>query len=37
LLSHTRGSVTIVDREGLENASCECYRAIKRREAQILA
>jgi hypothetical protein len=37
LLSHTRGSVTIVDRKGLENASCECYRAIKRREAHILA
>jgi CRP-like cAMP-binding protein len=36
LISHTRGSVTIVDREGLENASCECYRAIKRREARIL-
>jgi len=37
LISHTRGSVTIVDREGLENASCECYRAIKRRESRILA
>jgi hypothetical protein len=37
LISHTRGSVTIVDREGLENASCECYRAIRRREARILA
>ena len=37
LISHTRGSVTIVDREGLQNASCECYRAIKRREARILA
>lgn len=36
LVSHTRGSVTIVDRKGLENASCECYRAIKRREARIL-
>lgn len=36
LISHTRGSVTVVDREGLENASCECYRAIKRREARIL-
>jgi CRP-like cAMP-binding protein len=37
LISHTRGSVTIVDREGLESASCECYRAIKRRESRILA
>jgi CRP-like cAMP-binding protein len=37
LVSHTRGSVTIVDRDGLESASCECYRAIKRREQRILA
>jgi hypothetical protein len=37
LLSHTRGSITIVDREGLEGASCECYRAVKRREARILS
>jgi len=37
LLSHGRGSVTIVDRAGLERASCECYRAIKRREEKILS
>ena len=37
LVSHTRGSVTIVDRNGLESASCECYRAIKRREDRILS
>ena len=37
LLSHGRGSVTIVDRPGLERAACECYRTIKRREAKILA
>jgi hypothetical protein len=37
LVSHTRGSVTIVDRKGLESASCECYRAIKRREDRILS
>jgi hypothetical protein len=37
LVSHTRGSVTIIDRKGLESASCECYRAIKRREERILA
>jgi CRP-like cAMP-binding protein len=30
LISHTRGTVTILDREGLESASCECYRVIKK-------
>jgi CRP-like cAMP-binding protein len=27
LITYHRGHVSIVDREGLENASCECYRA----------
>jgi hypothetical protein len=27
LITNGRGSVTIVDRKGLERASCECYRA----------
>jgi len=36
LLAHTRGNVTIVDRPGLEKASCECYAAVQRREAAIL-
>jgi len=35
-LSHIRGNITIVDREGLEERSCECYATIKRREAVIL-
>jgi CRP-like cAMP-binding protein len=37
LLSHTRGNITIVDREGLEGRSCECYATVKRREALILS
>ncbi len=29
VIDYTRGHVTIVDRQGLENASCECYRIVK--------
>lgn len=31
LLSYHRGSMTIVDRPGLERASCECYEVIHAR------
>jgi len=37
LLAHSRGSITIANREGLEAAACECYGVIRRREAMILA
>ena len=33
LIAHTRGDVRIVDRKGLEEASCECY-AIMRRQIE---
>ncbi len=29
LISYSRGRVTIIDREGLENAACECYGTIR--------
>ena len=33
LISHSRGSVQIIDRRGLEESACECY-AIMRRQVQ---
>ena len=29
LVSNSRGTIRIVDRKGLEAASCECYRSVK--------
>jgi hypothetical protein len=28
-IRYSQGQITIVDRDGLENASCECYRIIR--------
>jgi CRP-like cAMP-binding protein len=37
LISYTRGEIRIVSRRGLEAASCECYEAVVRDYAQLLA
>lgn len=36
LISHGRGTITVVDRTGLEKVSCECYRTIKDRQAKLI-
>ena len=36
LISHGRGHITVVDRAGLENAACECYKTIKERQARLV-
>ena len=35
LIGHQRGIIRIRDRAGLEDASCECYAFLKRREAEL--
>jgi CRP-like cAMP-binding protein len=37
LITHGRGYITVVDREGLEKVSCECYRAIRTRQSKLIA
>lgn len=36
LIGHGRGTIRIVDRAGLENAACECYGTLRKREAILL-
>ncbi|MGE0227954.1 MAG: Crp/Fnr family transcriptional regulator [Dehalococcoidia bacterium] len=35
LVQYARGRIAIVDRDGLERASCECYRAMRRAEERL--
>jgi CRP-like cAMP-binding protein len=35
-ISYKRGKLTVLDREGLEDVSCECYGIVKKRYEEIL-
>ncbi len=37
LINYIPGSIQILDRQGLESASCECYRKVKRQVTHCLA
>jgi CRP-like cAMP-binding protein len=37
LVAHRYGRITIIDKKGMEKASCECYRTVKDRERELLA
>lgn len=36
LIRYSRGNIKILDREGLEKASCECYATVKRTSERLL-
>ena len=35
LIRHRKGQLEVLDREGLEDAACECYRVVRDRYARL--
>jgi len=36
LITFSRGSITVLDREGLENAACSCYEAVRSQYSRLV-
>jgi Mn-dependent DtxR family transcriptional regulator len=36
LISYTRGRITVLDRAGLEQRTCECYAVVKKEYDRLL-
>ncbi|MDB5465668.1 MAG: transcriptional regulator, Crp/Fnr family [Phenylobacterium sp.] len=36
LIDYVRGQIAVLDRDGLEEGSCECYAAVREKQAQLL-
>jgi hypothetical protein len=36
LIKYTRGHITVLDRNGLERRSCECYAVVKKKYDRLL-
>jgi hypothetical protein len=37
LILYDRGDITVLDRQGIERRSCECYSVVKRESDRLLA
>jgi CRP-like cAMP-binding protein len=37
LIAHGRGNITVLDHAGLEKVACECYGAIRQRQAELFS
>jgi hypothetical protein len=36
LIHYRRGHITVVDRDGLERRTCECYEVVRKEYARLL-